>query len=133
MGLAAPGELLSVPALHRGQRGRHNQGGYFGSSPQGMPHQRQNQQRSSGIGSQNGEAHSSMPVGTKLQGHVETVKDKFGFIRCDASLSWCAHILARNIKSGQGHLSLFPGNQLLTMILAMLTFLPCAPSLSHVL
>ena len=43
--------------------------------------QRQNQQRNLGVGSQNGEAHSSMPVGTKLQGHVETVKDKFGFIR----------------------------------------------------
>ena len=43
--------------------------------------QRQNQLRNLGVGSQNGEAHSSMPVGTKLQGHVETVKDKFGFIR----------------------------------------------------
>ncbi len=48
-----------------------------------MQQQRQNQQRNLAVGSQNGEAHSSMPVGTKLQGHVETVKDKFGFIRYD--------------------------------------------------
>ena len=55
-----------------------------------MPHQRQNQQRKLGGGPQNGEAHSSLPVGTKLQGHVETVKDKFGFIRCATSLTLCA-------------------------------------------
>ena len=75
----------------RGQRGRHNQGGYFGNSPQGMPHQRQMQQRNASIGNQNGEIYSSLPVGTKLQGHVETVKEAFGFIRFGTSQSCRAH------------------------------------------
>ena len=73
-----------VIALCRGgQRGRHNQGGYYGNSSQGMSHQRQFQQQRNSPGPyQSMEAQSSMPVGTKLQGHVESVKSKFGFIRC---------------------------------------------------
>ena len=37
-----------------------------------------------GGGHQNGEAHSFMPAGTKLQGHIDSIKGSFGFIRSDS-------------------------------------------------
>lgn len=79
-------------ALHRGQRSRGPQAGGYGNSPQGMPNQRQQQHRNLGGGYQNGEAHSSTPVGTKLQGHIDSIKGSFGFIRSD----FCIPLFFRN-------------------------------------
>ena len=39
-----------------------------------------------GGGYQNGEAYSSLPVGTKLQGHIDSIKGSFGFIRSDSRI-----------------------------------------------
>ena len=56
-----------------------------------MPNQRQQQHRNIGGGYQNGDAYSFMPVGTKLQGHIDSIKGSFGFIRLDS----CVLLLVR--------------------------------------
>lgn len=61
-----------------------------------MPNQRQPQHRNMGGGYQNGEAYSFMPVGTKLQGHIDSIKGSFGFIRSDSCVLSLVNVQANN-------------------------------------
>ena len=63
-----------------------------------------------GGGFQNGEAYSSMPVGTKLQGHIDSIKGSFGFIRSfHAPPCLSIYSLALHIHLRQDHAGPVPG------------------------
>ncbi len=93
-----------------GGRGRQQQGmqspGAPGAMPPGLGQQRQYQQHRGWSGQdgsssryQNGEQQSELVVGTRLEGFVDHVREKFGFIRCLR----CSPQRCRAVLHGKDH------------------------------